>query len=393
VNVLRFAEIQLALVNYDMGKVETSVIELHRIRALWPNDLGIVSRLAQFLFDGQGKAAEALALLDAALMSGPPPFSSPESISRYCYAAVEAGVCAASMGKDIQAEQYFSLLDHDRISLESVPHFHSKLCEWVVCRTIVASRLENKATVARMMGYLDLLAFQGASGVVSSWNFICSTHLADVLDSSFFFSQFLMLQLGMAAALLDGLVLEFGVYYGKSIRTLAAGFPSQQVHGFDSFKGLPEEWSVTTPAGAYSVHGNLPKNLPKNVQLHVGLFRDTLPGFLESHPGPIRFMNIDCDIYSSTKDIFDLAWTRVVPGTVIVFDEYFMYPHWERHEFKAFQEAVAARGWSFEYLAISVISRQAVVRIIPPRTVDDSLKAGRRSGFRLQPCSFNVLEL
>ena len=35
----------------------------------------------------------------------------------------------------------------------------------------------------------------------------------------------------------------------------------------------------------------------------------------------VRFMNIDCDLYSSTKDILDVLHARVVVGTVIVFDE------------------------------------------------------------------------
>ena len=46
--------------------------------------------------------------------------------------------------------------------------------------------------------------------------------------------------------------------------------------------------------------------------------------------------NIDCDIYSSTKDIFDIAGDRINPGCIIVFDEYINYPSWEQHEFKAF---------------------------------------------------------
>ena len=81
---------------------------------------------------------------------------------------------------------------------------------------------------------LDLLALQGAACVVSSWNLICSTPLAGILDSSFFYSHYLMLQLDMNAALsteldVNGLVLEFGVYHGKSIRVIASGFPSYQV--------------------------------------------------------------------------------------------------------------------------------------------------------------------
>jgi len=41
---------------------------------------------------------------------------------------------------------------------------------------------------------------------------------------------------------------------------------------------------------------------------------------------------------------------RIVPGTIILFDEYFNYPNWERHEFKAFQEFVTDRAASYPYL-------------------------------------------
>ena len=52
-----------------------------------------------------------------------------------------------------------------------------------------------------------------------------------------------------------------------------------------------------------------------------------------------------------------------MPGTVIVFDEYVMYPGWRTGEYKAFVEAAEDHGWSFEYLAISLGTCQAVVRI------------------------------
>jgi len=75
-------------------------------------------------------------------------------------------------------------------------------------------------------------------------------------------------------------------------------------------------------------------------------------------------MNVDCDLYSSTKDIFEAAADRVQPGTVIVFDEYVMNPNWRRDEYRAFQEAVAEHGWSYRYLGISLVSQQAVVQIV-----------------------------
>merc|ERR1711924_101780 len=125
------------------------------------------------------------------------------------------------------------------------------------------------------------------------------------------------------ASLHGGLVLEFGVWHGNSLRKIASHFPDEHVHGFDSFQGLPEAFG-TDPIGSYSAEGALPADMPENVQLHAGLFKDTLPGSLKEHHGPVRFMNIDCDLYSSTKDIFDHIFARIVPVTIIIFDEYVM---------------------------------------------------------------------
>jgi hypothetical protein len=74
-------------------------------------------------------------------------------------------------------------------------------------------------------------------------------------------------------------------------------------------------------------------------------------------------MNVDCDLYSSTVTVFDLLAERIVPGTVILFDEYIGNPTWRQDEFKAFQEAVRANGWHYEYLAFSLFSKQAAVII------------------------------
>ena len=78
---------------------------------------------------------------------------------------------------------------------------------------------------------------------------------------------------------------------------------------------------------------------------------------------PVKFLNVDCDLYSSTKTIFDLIENRIVSGTVIFFDEYFGFQDWRNHEFKAFQEAVKRNGWLFDYLAVNIFGYNAVVRI------------------------------
>lgn len=167
-------------------------------------------------------------------------------------------------------------------------------------------------------------------------------------------------RLAVQAAKLSGLVLEFGVRHGNTIRQLA-GLVQQEVHGFDSFEGLPEEWHHE-PKGSYTTQGKIPL-VPKHVQLHAGWFEDTLPVFLEAHEGLVRLVNIDCDIYSSTKTVLDTLAARIASGTVIIFDEYIGNEHWREDEFKAFQEAVAKYGWSYEYLSFSFFTKQVTVRI------------------------------
>ncbi|MCC7412688.1 MAG: class I SAM-dependent methyltransferase [Gammaproteobacteria bacterium] len=160
----------------------------------------------------------------------------------------------------------------------------------------------------------------------------------------------------------DGLYLEFGVKKGGSIRGIAARTRAI-VHGFDSFEGLPEDWAGTSlRKGKFSTGGRLPK-VPANVTLHPGWFDDSLPRFAAEHAGPVAFMHVDCDLYSSTRTVFANLGARLVPGTVIVFDEYFNYPNWQEHEFRAFQEFVAAQAVRYDYLGFVARAGCVAVRI------------------------------
>lgn len=164
----------------------------------------------------------------------------------------------------------------------------------------------------------------------------------------------------MDKAFLDGLVLEFGVFHGTSIRQLASLVHST-VHGFDSFEGIPENWNAEK-AGSYSTQGLLPI-VPNNVLLHQGWFDQTLPGFIEQNNQAAKFINIDCDLYSSTKTVLDLLHKQIVPGTVIVFDEFIAYPSWKEDEFQAFNEAADQYGWAFEVLCFCFVTKQVAIQI------------------------------
>lgn len=171
-----------------------------------------------------------------------------------------------------------------------------------------------------------------------------------------------LLDFALSHATINGLVLEFGVYTGNSLRRIAAQSPGT-VHGFDSFEGLPEDWTHFQKKGRFSLRGELPDVGAANIVLHKGWFTDTLPSFLVQNPGPVRFAHIDCDLYSSAKTVLDGLAPRLATGTIILFDEYLNYPGWERHEHRAFQEMISRVGRGYEYLGFASTASSVAVRI------------------------------
>jgi hypothetical protein len=187
---------------------------------------------------------------------------------------------------------------------------------------------------------------------------------SNMVDAPFFEKHPLLVHYALDQIDTTGLHLEFGVGRGKSMRWIASAVDAT-VHGFDSFEGIQEHWNGN-PIGAFS-QKQMPK-VPDNVEFHVGYFDATLPGFLESNSETIAFLHVDCDLYSSTVTIFDLLGDRLVPGSIILFDEYYNFHRWQQHEFKAFQEFVSKSGLTYEYIAYSVTGQQVAVRVLETPT-------------------------
>jgi hypothetical protein len=161
---------------------------------------------------------------------------------------------------------------------------------------------------------------------------------------------------------LGGTILDLGVYKGGSTRALARIFPNETIHGFDSFEGLPDDWSHVLKGAFGDVKGVLP-DMPKNVKLYKGWFDDTLPVWRKGYEDrPISLLRVDCDIYSSTKTIFDVLGDLVHKGTWIVFDELIGYRGWEQHEHKAFREFRKSSGHDFEYVAFGLTYAMGYVK-------------------------------
>ena len=157
----------------------------------------------------------------------------------------------------------------------------------------------------------------------------------------------------MYAAVAEGirrervLYLEFGVYEGYTLRRWSRLLenPLSSLHGFDSFEGLPEDWDELRPRGTFDVAGVIPQYEDPRVSLHRGWFSDTLPRFaLPEHERLV--IHIDADLYSSARFVLDTLRPAIVPGTVIIFDEFCD----RLHEMKAFAEFLRETGMRFRFL-------------------------------------------
>jgi hypothetical protein len=201
----------------------------------------------------------------------------------------------------------------------------------------IASLLTDYARMAKVMAAIDAARF-------------LEEHFASAKNLG---GRENLLRHACLSVAMDGDVLEFGVMGGDTLAILCEEFDDRAVHGFDSFKGLPEDWTHDSPIGTYSTEGRLPTGLPSNAKLHVGLFEDTLPKYLAETEEPVALLHIDSDLYSSAHTaLFGLA-PRLRAGSMIVFDEFLNYPGWRQHEYRAFTEFVEAFDVEFRYFSFA----------------------------------------
>lgn len=137
---------------------------------------------------------------------------------------------------------------------------------------------------------------------------------------------------------IDGDIVECGVSIGHGallFYLLNEYYGRDRVYyGYDSFEGFPDpvEKDETTPIKGKGFWANPPETVIKvlrdgrvpeekiasHFRLVKGLFDQTLPDY----DGQIALLHLDCDLYESYKIALDLLYDKVVPGGVIMFDEY-----------------------------------------------------------------------
>lgn len=141
------------------------------------------------------------------------------------------------------------------------------------------------------------------------------------------------------------LYLEFGVFEGAVTRYWSKLLrnPESNLHGFDSFEGLPEDWaSSDRRKGYFSVDGRVPEIEDRRVRFYKGWFDQTLPAY-QPPANDVLILILDADLYSSTRYVLERFKSEMRPGTYIYFDEF----NHRFDELRAFDEFTRATGMRF----------------------------------------------
>ena len=191
--------------------------------------------------------------------------------------------------------------------------------------------------------------------------------------------------------LVPGDILEFGVYTGRSLALLAhaANESQKDIHkipfqrriiGFDSFEGLKKNehprWSEGLFKTNHSFHPFMAEGERVTAQSVLDLFNacelsppfikegnyeDAVPDVIESQAA---IVHIDCDLYESTKTVFESIHETLQEGTVLLFDDWFNFKgHPAKGEQGAFRSYIDAQSrWSFvEYQNYATFGKSFIV--------------------------------
>jgi hypothetical protein len=210
-------------------------------------------------------------------------------------------------------------------------------------------------------------------GAEDTWRYIQDNDLEDLKDCVIDYDLYewtVTTQLD-SNLLQIGQILEFGTFGGRTLNQFAYWLPNKTIYGFDSWQGLPEKFN-DLPAGHFAQP--LPEVLPncrlvqgwfgaRPAQDQSGIAEFTAREFAKVRKEPIALLHLDADLYSSTKTVLDVFAKQIVPGTVILFNEYWNHPTWKKHEFRAWQEHCKAHDVKYEYIGYASDHQEVAIRV------------------------------
>lgn len=201
-------------------------------------------------------------------------------------------------------------------------------------------------------------------------------------DSSRIGKMIAQYELYKIASELPGAIVECGVFKGNSLckfamfRDLFGSRTAKKIIGFDIFGKFPQtkfnddkksRKKFITEAGLEGISKKQLlrvlkyKNADLFVELVKGDITKTVPNYIKSHPAlRISLLNIDVDIYEPAVTILEHLYPRVVPGGIILLDDYGVFAG----ETKAVEEYFASQGIEIKKFSYSMTPSY----IIKPKT-------------------------
>lgn len=175
------------------------------------------------------------------------------------------------------------------------------------------------------------------------------------------------------ASSVPGAIVECGVFKGASfcifamLRSLLENVWMRKLVAFDTFKKFAEATreeddairsiieavagldciSVEQLQHALTLKGG---GMAENIELIPGDMRQTLPEFAAKNPGiRIALLSIDVDFEESTRAVFDSLFPLVVPGGIVLFDDYGTFPG----ETKVVDEFLERTGYRLHHMGFT----------------------------------------
>jgi O-methyltransferase len=135
----------------------------------------------------------------------------------------------------------------------------------------------------------------------------------------------ILYQAAQASGYLEGCSAECGVYRGGGSVLIAKLFPTRRHYALDTYEGFPDVFStidVHKKDGFADVSTTEIEQLFKayaNITMLKGPFSGSFPMIQEQ---AFAFVHVDADLYLSTKECLEFFYPRILPGGIMLFDDY-----------------------------------------------------------------------
>ena len=130
-----------------------------------------------------------------------------------------------------------------------------------------------------------------------------------------------------------GAYYEFGIFKGYNLWLASKLLPNVEVHGFDSFEGMPDEKGAHphhAPGGYTASVKEVMAHLGEHgadlsrIYLHKGWFSNKFFSSIDCYFPPALIAVIDSDLYSSCIPVLEFLYPRMWVGTILLFDDWKM---------------------------------------------------------------------